>query len=434
VLWIISGPASVGKSNFIISPRCAEITGLPTGTPVVWPATQNRLDEFDDPAPEAFYHYNILRPLHVKRRYEQRGAPKAGSAIRSASDFGHELRWADLNERPIPKKALVLVASKQLILERVRQRRNHEPSALRAKQEGPDDSYDVAWWLGFLEEVNLTDLYQAWCRELRDRGIPYVLVDATDDAYSVIEDEDRLPAIVGDSVSTYSKEEIEKILRERNFEYQRVELPFGMHTEGADRSETRDLIFPESLAGKSVLDVGSALGYFCFEAEARGAERIVGFELKEERLRDAMLLKDIKGSKVEFVGRDAVLDPPDERFDYVLLLNVLHHLKEPFRAMRQLASITMERLVIEFPTFEDRKFRTSMEIQDPSLYDRLPLVGVSSMRPDVQQTFVFTPAAIRRVLLDHEPLFEEVDILPSPQRGRMIAICRKNATAETAAR
>jgi 2-polyprenyl-3-methyl-5-hydroxy-6-metoxy-1,4-benzoquinol methylase len=422
----------VGKSTFMASPRCAEITGLPTGTPVVWPATQDRLDEFDGPAPDAFYHFNILRPLDLKRRYEQQGAPKAASAIRSANDFEHERRWVRLNKRPIPKRAVVLVASKQLILERVRKRRTLEHPALRAKREGSNRSYNVARWLGLLEEVNLTVLYQAWCRELRHRGIPYMLVDASDDGYSIIEDEDLLPAIVGDNESTYTKEDIEKILRERNFEYQRVELPFGMHTGGGDRSETRDLIFPQSLAGKSVLDVGSALGYFCFEAEARGAERIVGYELNGKRLRDAMLLKDIKGSEVEFVGRDAVLDPPDERFDYVLLLNVIHHLKEPFRALRQLASITRERLVIEFPTFEDRRFRKSVEIQDPSLYDRLPLVGVSSMRPDVQQTFVFTSAAIRRVLLDHEPLFEEVDILPSPKARRAIAICRKSSIGETA--
>jgi 2-polyprenyl-3-methyl-5-hydroxy-6-metoxy-1,4-benzoquinol methylase len=417
----------------MVSPRCAEITELPTGTPVVWPATQDRLDEFDGPAPDAFYHYNILRPLHLKRRYEQQGAPKAGYRIKSAYDFEHEPRWVRLNKRLIPKRAVVLVASKQLIMERVRQRRTFEPSALRVKQEGPEDSYNVARWLGFLEEVDLTTLYQAWCRELRDRGIPYMLVDASDDAYSIIEDETRLPAIVGDNESTYTKVEIENILRERNFEYQRVDLPFGMHTEGADRSKTRDLIFPRSLAGKSVLDVGSALGYFCFEAESRGAERVVGFELKEERFRDAMLLKDVKGSKVEFVRRDAVLDPPDEHFDYVLLLNVIHHLKEPFRAVRQLALIARERLIIEFPTFEDRKFRRTVEMQDPAIYDQLPLVGVSSMRPDVQQTFVFTPAAIRRVVLDHEPLFEEVDIIPSPRRTRAIAICRKSAIGETVA-
>src|SRR5438067_1006241 len=102
----------------------------------------------------------------------------------------------------------------------------------------------------------------------------------------------------------YTRAQIEQILREQKFEYHRVDLPFGLHTPGVDRSATRDLIFPESLVGKTVLDVGCALGYFCFEAEARGAARVVGIELKERRFSQALLLKKIKGSRVEFIQRD----------------------------------------------------------------------------------------------------------------------------------
>jgi SAM-dependent methyltransferase len=262
-----------------------------------------------------------------------------------------------------------------------------------------------------------------------------MLVDSTNDAYPIIESDDRLPAIVNqdDSSSTksYTKEQIRKILRERTFQYHRVDLPFGLHTKGADRSATRDLIFPKSLAGKTVLDVGSALGYFCFEAEARGAARVVGVELKEQRFRDAVLLKDIKGSKVDFIQRDIVLDPLDECFDYVLLLNVIHHLKDPIRALRQLASITGERLIIEFPTFAEpkfrKKFRKTTNFRFAFLYNRLPLIGVNS---DAQWTFVFTPSAIKRILLDHERLFEKVDIVRSPMPGRAIAICYKKVNSE----
>lgn len=85
--------------------------------------------------------------------------------------------------------------------------------------------------------------------------------------------------------TAYTKEEIEKILKEEDFEYHSVPLPYGLCTPGDDRSPTRDLIFPESLAGKTFLDVGSALGYFCFEAERRGASRVVGIELRSNRLR-----------------------------------------------------------------------------------------------------------------------------------------------------
>ena len=123
--------------------------------------------------------------------------------------------------------------------------------------------------------------------------------------------------------TTYTKEQIEKVLREERFPYHRVELPFGLHTPGQDRSATRDRIFPASLAGKTVLDVGCALGYFSFEAEKRGAARVVGVELNEKRLRQAVLLKEILGSRVEFLQRDVLTEPPAEPFDCVCFLNVI---------------------------------------------------------------------------------------------------------------
>ncbi len=225
--------------------------------------------------------------------------------------------------------------------------------------------------------------------------------------------------------STHTKEQIETLLRVEKFPYHRVELPHGLHTPGQDRSATRDLIFPDSLAGLSVLDVGCALGYFCFEAEKRGAARVVGTELKENRFRQACLLRDVLGSRVEFQARDILSEPPGEQFDYVCLLNVIHHLREPMSALRRLAELTRGCLLIEFPTFADEKFRKSAGIRFPWLYDRLPLIGVSSASHETDQTFVFTPAAIRRVLQDHRRLFEKVEILDSPMPGRKIARCTK---------
>jgi SAM-dependent methyltransferase len=225
--------------------------------------------------------------------------------------------------------------------------------------------------------------------------------------------------------TTYRKEQIERVLREERFPYHRVELPFGLHTPGQDRSATRDVIFPASLAGKTVLDVGCALGYFSFEAEKRGAARVVGVELNEKRLRQAVLLKEILGSRVEFLQRDVLTEPPAEPFDCVCFLNVIHHLPEPMRALRQLAALTRERLMVEFPTFADEKFRKNVGIRFPWFYDRLPLIGVSSMSRETDQTFVFSPGAIRRILQDHTPLFREVKIVDSPMAGRKIALCTK---------
>ncbi|MEP6602908.1 MAG: class I SAM-dependent methyltransferase [Spartobacteria bacterium] len=225
--------------------------------------------------------------------------------------------------------------------------------------------------------------------------------------------------------TAYTEEEIKRILAAEKFTYQRVQLPYGLSTSGKDRSATRDLIFPERLAGKSVLDVGSALGYFCFEAEAQGATRILGLELNDERLRQSLLLKDILGSNAEFVRRDVVNEPLTEQFDCVFFLNVIHHLDEPMRAISLLAAMTRERLVIEFPTFADKRFRRNVGLRFPSFYNRLPLIGVSSRKKRTDQTFVFTPAAMLRILQDHRQFFGKVKIIDSPMKDRKIAICEK---------
>ena len=295
-----------------------------------------------------------------------------------------------------------------------------------------------------MEAVDLAALYGEWLQELRNNSIPYVLVDSNEDTYRIIEDEDALEDIVNGSIasstngdpslaspareeSRYSREEIVDLLQERRFGYHRIELPYDLHTSGRDRSEARDLILPESLDGKSVLDVGSAYGYFCFEAEARGLRA----SLASNWRRFASTTRSCQGDQGE-QGRVHAARyrsrPLDEQFDYVLLLNVLHHVHEPIRALRQLARITRERLVIEFPTLEDRRFQNSLNADLPSQCHELPLIGACSMRRGGGLTFVFTPSAIQRILMDHESLFADIAILPSPTPGRAIALCSKNAS------
>lgn len=226
-------------------------------------------------------------------------------------------------------------------------------------------------------------------------------------------------------MSAWTKESVEKLLASRDFKYHRVPLPFGLATPGQDRSDTAALVLPASLAGKSVLDVGCALGYFSFEAEKRGAARVLGLELRDERFEQANLLKDVLGSRVEFAQKNVMTDDLGGPFDLVLLLNVIHHLTEPMSALRRLAEVTRGRLVVEFPTFRDEKFARSAGIRFPGRYDKLPLIGVSSLAPGTDQTFVFTPEAIRRVLTDHAKLFAGVSFVASPMSGRMIAFADK---------
>lgn len=418
MLWIVSGPSSVGKSTFIEHKRSSEITGLAPHTKVVFPDDPAGIEA--DHSVNRYLHYNILRCVHLLHDDLIR-EQSAHLTELARPAYGDDPRWSFVRAWPGEKKALVLVTSRQALLQRIQRRTIIERSALTGT---PEALYPGQVWEFIIGHVNLRQFYQEWLSELKAQRIPYLLVDSTDDRYRII-DHDEMDRLLSESAEpAYTKHKIEQLLREHAFEYQRIELPYGLSTPGADRSDTRDVVFPASFAGKSVLDVGSALGYFCFEAEARGAERVVGYEPMERRFEQAMLLKKIKQSRVEFIKADIIEHPPSAQFDYVFLLNVIHHLKEPMRAIRLLASIARERLVIEFPTLEDEKFRATTSLRFPFLLNRLPLMGVSSM-PGADQTFVFTREAIKRIVLDHDALCRTVEFVRSPMKGRAIAVCSK---------
>src|SRR5262245_35177238 len=59
--------------------------------------------------------------------------------------------------------------------------------------------------------------------------------------------------------------------------HHRIDLGRGIVTPGLDASarKLRRLALPESFRGKSVLDVGTWDGFFSFEAERRGAARVL---------------------------------------------------------------------------------------------------------------------------------------------------------------
>jgi tRNA (mo5U34)-methyltransferase len=99
---------------------------------------------------------------------------------------------------------------------------------------------------------------------------------------------------------------------------------------------------PADLTGKSVLDVGAWDGYFSFEAERRGACRVLAIDKlagwhAEVGTAGFELAKELLGSSVEFRVMDVMdLDQLDEQFDVILFLGVYYHLADPARALRLL--------------------------------------------------------------------------------------------------
>jgi len=138
-----------------------------------------------------------------------------------------------------------------------------------------------------------------------------------------------------------------------------IDLGGGVVTPGATdpaRNLLPSLRIPERLDGLSVLDVGAWDGFFSFEAERRGARRVLatdsyawsgqgwstrsGFDVAREAL----------GSRVEAQEIDVMHLTPDAvggTFDVVLCFGVLYHLRDPITALERVASVTNDLLILE---------------------------------------------------------------------------------------
>jgi tRNA (mo5U34)-methyltransferase len=91
---------------------------------------------------------------------------------------------------------------------------------------------------------------------------------------------------------------------------------------------------PESLAGKTVLDIGCNAGFYSIEMKRRGAARVVGIDFDETYLAQARFAAEVKGFDIEF-REMSVYDVAQlrEKFDLVIFMGVLYHLRHPLLAL-----------------------------------------------------------------------------------------------------
>ncbi len=91
---------------------------------------------------------------------------------------------------------------------------------------------------------------------------------------------------------------------------------------------------PADMKGLSVLDVGCNGGFYSLEMKRRGAARVLGIDTDERYLRQARFAAEVTGLDVNF-KRLAVWDlgTLGERFDLVIFMGVLYHLRHPLLAL-----------------------------------------------------------------------------------------------------
>ncbi len=139
--------------------------------------------------------------------------------------------------------------------------------------------------------------------------------------------------------------------------YHSMDLGRGVVTRGYTDPHPylKRLNLPARLDGLSVLDIGAWDGFYSFEAERRGAKRVLatdhfcwsgsgwgtkaGFDLAHRAY----------GSRVESLDIDVMELTPERvgTFDLVLFLGVLYHVRHPMLALERVFSVTGRQLILE---------------------------------------------------------------------------------------
>lgn len=171
-----------------------------------------------------------------------------------------------------------------------------------------------------------------------------------------------------------------------------IELAPGITTPGKahNRALIRYLDIPDDLTGMTVLDIGAWDGYYSFECEKRGAARVVAVDVWETAGRDAFnFAHHVLKSAVEPVQasvHDLTPGLLGGRFDLVLFLGVLYHLKNPFDGIEKVAGVTAPGGVTAVETVIDRD----------AMFDR-PLMSFypgSEMNNDPTNWWAPNPSAV----------------------------------------
>ena len=163
--------------------------------------------------------------------------------------------------------------------------------------------------------------------------------------------------------------------------YHTVDLGNGLVTPGVyDYRETMAAFdFPEDMSGMTVLDVGSATGFFAFEFERRGA-RVVSMELPSLRDLDRFPGQDVESSLRKIENMMHKSEPYTERDLYWYLL------EGPFRYCREKLGSKVERCysTVYDITLERTGVREGFDlvfIGDVLIHTLYPLKALAALAP-----------------------------------------------------
>jgi tRNA (mo5U34)-methyltransferase len=141
------------------------------------------------------------------------------------------------------------------------------------------------------------------------------------------------------------------------FNFLNAESPTHPHkaftiSNDAKQEMTQDWI-KDSVKGKRVLDLFSANGGFSTMAALAGAKEVVGVEFSQDRVDCANFIastiKPLTDCKLSFIKGDVyeLTSFLKEPFDVVLCLGGLYHIADIAYVLKQIESLTTERLIVQ---------------------------------------------------------------------------------------
>jgi tRNA (mo5U34)-methyltransferase len=130
------------------------------------------------------------------------------------------------------------------------------------------------------------------------------------------------------------------------------------------------------VSGKSVLDIGCNAGFYCLEMKRRGAKRVLGIDTDERYLSQARFAAEMEGVDLEFLHMP-VWDVAGlgEKFDLVIFMGVLYHLRHPLLALDLIHEYVVKDLLLfqcmqrgskeVVPVQQDYEFRAEAHFDQP---------------------------------------------------------------------
>ncbi|MEO1240477.1 MAG: methyltransferase domain-containing protein [Pseudomonadota bacterium] len=156
--------------------------------------------------------------------------------------------------------------------------------------------------------------------------------------------------------------------------YQNIDLKNGLNTktrrlwgEEIDHPRARweavAPAFPQSFAGKSVLDVGCNAGFFSFVAADRGASSVYGLDNNSKYIEQAKFANTVRGDNIRFQEGSAThLTSLKKTFDITLCIGLLYHVSDIYKAIKDISRVTTEMAIIESAIYNDDDLKPLMRV------------------------------------------------------------------------